>query len=286
MAKQFTAAQRHALMTRLLATAGGRARIAQSLTGPLRTLRDYMAVGRKAFTVDVLPDGTLPVYDTDPEVPAYVVAEEGHSIEEIIKAKRIILPMVEIAAYPKIPFTQIKERRFDIVTRVKLKAQSEIFRAEDRAIFNLMKAAADNNPNNPLMSVPKADYNIDVLADAFAEIEKHGLRVDKVFMNPAGYKVLRKAGRDYLNDELIGELMRTGYGGTLWGASVFQSSEIPAGYIFVVTEPEYLGTVAERLSLTIMSADSPAERMVGWSIFQNAGYGLHNSKGIQGIKLT
>ena len=50
------------------------------MTQPLRLRRDYMAVGRKTFLVEQLPDGALPIYDKDPDVTAYVVGEEGENI--------------------------------------------------------------------------------------------------------------------------------------------------------------------------------------------------------------
>jgi len=39
----------------------------------LRRRRDYTSVGRKAFYVEQLPDGALPIYDKDADVAAYVI---------------------------------------------------------------------------------------------------------------------------------------------------------------------------------------------------------------------
>ena len=73
-------------------TAAGRAKLAASMTQPLRTRRDYMSVGRKTFLVEELPDGALPIYDKDPDVTAYVVGEEGENILAITKPRRVIFP--------------------------------------------------------------------------------------------------------------------------------------------------------------------------------------------------
>ena len=67
----------------------GRAKLAASMTQPLRTRRDYAAVGRKTFLVEELPDGELPIYDKDPDVTAYVVGEEGQNIVGITKPRRV-----------------------------------------------------------------------------------------------------------------------------------------------------------------------------------------------------
>lgn len=281
-----TAAQKHQLMTKLLATQAGRQKIASSMQEPLRKLRDYEAIGRKAFFIDELPDGALPIYDMDPDLPAYIVGEEGDSIQTVVKSKRLLVPLFELASYPKIPFTQVKERRFDVVRRVKEKIRSEIFRKEDRQVFALMQVVGAANTINTPISVARAAFNMDILADAFSKVERHGLRVDKVYMNANEFPVVRKAGRDYLDFETQRELLKTGYMGTLWGASVYQSPEVPAGSIYIVTEPEYFGVAPVRMDLTVLPADAPGERAFGWSAFQNFGLAIHNPLGIQLVTVT
>lgn len=286
MSRKVTAAQKHQVMTKLLATAQGRQRIAAQIQEPLRTLRDYQAIGRRAFFVDELPDGTLPVYDMDVDTPAYVVGEEADSILTVVKSKRLLVPLFELASYPKVPFTQVKERRFDIVARIKQKAQDELFRKEDKLIFAAMKKAGTANTQNTASTVAAADFEIGVLADQYAKVETHGLRVDKVFLNAAQFPVIRKAGRDYVDFETQRELLRTGFLGTLWGASLYMSPEVPKDTFFMVTEPEYFGVIPVRIDLTVIPADDPANRAFGWSIFENIGIGLHNPKGIQQLTIA
>jgi hypothetical protein len=287
MSRKITAAQKHQLMTKLLATAQGRQRIAANIQEPLRKLRDYSAVGRRAFFIDELPDGTLPVYDMDPDMPAYVVGEEADSIQTVVKSKRLMIPLFELASYPKVPFTQVKERRFDVIRRIKQKSKDELFRKEDRLIFAAMKKAANNNVTNSTVSVSSASFNIGKMADMFARIETHGLRVDKIYMNAINVPVIRKAGRDFVDFETQKELLRTGYIGVLWGASIYLSPEIPTDTIFFVTEPEYFGVIPVRIDLTVIPADDPGNRSFGWSIFENIGIGIHNADlGLQQLVLT
>lgn len=287
MTRRVTAAQKHTMMTKLLSSQAGRSRIAATIQEPLRKLRDYQAIGRKAFYIDELPDGTLPVYDMDVDIPAYVVSEEGDSVAAVVKSKRMLVPLFEIASYPKVPFTQVKERRFDIVRRIKQKARDELFRKEDRLIFQAMKTAASLNVNNATISITTANFTMDAIADAFARIERWGLRVDKIFMNALRYPVIRKAGRDYVDFETQRELLRTGYMGALWGAAIYMSPEVQGDTIYLVTEPEYFGVIPIRIDLTVVPADDPANRAFGWSIFQNIGIGIHNSDhGLQQIVIS
>lgn len=288
MSRKVTASQKHQVMSKLLASPAGRSRIAANIQEPLRKLRDYQAIGRRAFFVDELPDGTLPIYDKDVETPAYVVAEEADSIQTMVKGSRMLVPLMELASYPKVPFTQVKERRFDIVKRIKQKAQDELFRLEDRLIFAAMtKAGSSNTGTTAAATVAKAAFEMGVLADQYAKVETSGLRVDKVFMNASQVPVLRKAGRDYLDFETQREILRTGFIGTLWGASIYTSPEVPSAKIFMVTEPEYFGVMPIRIDLTVIPADDPGARSYGWSIFQQIGIGIHNSQnGLQQLTIT
>src|SRR3989304_1656741 len=122
----------------LVATPAGRAKKAASMTQPLRLRRDYMAVARKTFLVEQLPDGALPIYDKDPDVTAYVVGEEGENIIGITKPRRVIFPLFEIASNPEIPLTQIKERRYDLIERAQDLARAQIQAAEDERVFAVL----------------------------------------------------------------------------------------------------------------------------------------------------
>ena len=75
------------LISEFIGTQAGRHKLAASMTQPLRMRRDYMAVGRKTFLVEQLPDGALPIYDKDPDVTAYVVGEEGENILAITRCR-------------------------------------------------------------------------------------------------------------------------------------------------------------------------------------------------------
>lgn len=279
------------LISDYIGTAAGRAKLAASMTQPLRLRRDYMAVGRKTFLVEQLPDGALPIYDKDPDVTAYVVGEEGENIIAVTKPRRVIFPLFEIASNPEIPLTQIKERRFDLIERSQELARAQIQAAEDERVFAVLDAIASDgfdsvaggeNPDVPVV----APLNGAVLADAFALVERHDLRVARVFMNARDYADLRKFGRDILDIESQRDLLKTGLMATLWGAQIITSRLIPVGTVYVCCEPEMFGRIPVRTELTVLSADDPKARTVGFSIFENLGIGAYNPKGLARLTIT
>ena len=287
MAKAYTAGQRQKVMTSLLKSKQGRSRIAATITEPLRSLRDYTAVGRKALMVDELPNGELPIYDKDPELRAYVVGEEANSIQQVVKSDRILIPTFEMATLAEVPFTQVRQRRYDVPKRIREKTRSEIFRLEDRLVFSAISAAANANSDNSPISVADNALSMDTYADAFAQVERHGLRVDKVYMNGRNFTIIRKAGEGYLDFETQKELLRTGFMGSLWGASVYISPEVPEDEIYVCAEPDMVGVMPIELDLTVLPADDPRRRQFGWSVFQAIGIGIHNAdRGLQMISVT
>jgi len=284
-------ANKQALIGDFIKTAAGRQKLAASMTQPLRLRRDYMSVGRKTFLVEQLPDGALPIYDKDPDVTAYVVGEEGENILAITKPRRVIFPLFELASNPEIPLTQIKERRFDLIERAQDLGRASIQAAEDMRVFGVLDAIAVNgfdsvpggtNPDLPVV----APLNGAVLADAWALIERHDLRVARVFMNARDYADIRKFGRDILDIESQAVLLKTGLQATLWGAQVITSRLVPAGTVYVCCEPEMFGRIPVRTELTVLSADDPKARTIGFSMFENLGIGAYNPKGLVRLTVT
>ncbi len=272
-------------------TPQGRAKLAASMTQPLRTRRDYAAVGRKTFHVEQLPDGALPIYDKDPDVTAYVVGEEGQNILAITKPRRVIFPLFEIASNPEIPLTQIKERRFDLIERSQDLGRAQIQAAEDERVFAVLDSVATSgfdslpgqlNPDIPVL----APISGAVLADAFALIERHDLRVARIYMNARDYADIRKFGRDILDIEAQATLLKTGLQGVIYGAQVVTSRLVPTGTVYLCCEPEMFGRIPVRTELTVLSADDPRRRMIGFSIFENLGIGAYNPRGLARLTVT
>lgn len=273
-------------------TAAGRAKLAASMIQPLRLRRDYTSVARKAFLVEQLPDGALPIYDKDPNVTAFVVGEEGENVLAITKPRRVIFPLFEIASNPEIPLTQIKERRFDLIERAQDLAKAQIQAAEDARAFDILDAVSQYGFDNLDSSYTNAQINTlapltpAALIDAFSEVERHDLRVARIFMNPRDFADVRKWGRDVLDIETQSTLLKTGLLATAWGAQIIASRKVPVGYVYVCAEPEFLGRIPVRTELTVLSADDPKARRIGFSVFENIGIGCHNPLAITRVKIA
>jgi hypothetical protein len=277
---------KYELISQHIRTAAGRARLAASMIQPLRRRRDYTSVGRKAFYVENLPDGALPIYDKDPTITAYVVAEEGENIVAVAKPKRVLFPLFEIASNPEIQLTEIKQRRYDLIERSVDLGKSEIQAEEDRKVFAVMDALAAD-PTNPNPAIPvTGNLTANALADAFAAIERSDIRVATIFLNAKDYADLRKWDRDTLDIETQAILLKTGLMATLWGAKLIVSRIVPEGTVYVCGESEFFGRIPVRTELTVLSADDPKNRLIGFSMFEQLGIGAYNPFALQVVEIT
>jgi len=286
-----TNAVKQRIIGEFIKTPQGRAKLAASMTQPLRLRRDYAAVGRKTFLVEQLPDGALPIYDKDPDVTAFVVGEEGENILAVTKPRRVIFPLFEIASNPEIPLTQIKERRFDLIERAQDLGRAQVQAAEDERVFAVLDAVAtagfDSLPGQTNADIPViAPISGAVLADAFSLVERHDLRVARVYMNARDYADIRKFGRDILDIETQATLLKTGLMGVMYGAQVVVSRLVPVGTVYICCEPEHFGRIPVRTELTVLSADDPKARTIGFSIFENLGLGAFNPRGLARLTVT
>jgi HK97 family phage major capsid protein len=277
---------RNDIIAKYIKTASGRQRLASSMIQPLRARRDYSSVARKAFFVEQLPDGALPIYDKDPDVTAYIVGEEGENVVAVAKCKRVLFPLFEIASNPEIPLTEIKNRRFDLIERAVDKAKIAIQAEEDTKVFSVMQAMADDVTNpNPAIAVT-GNLTSNALIDAFAAIERSDIRVATIFMNAKEFADLRKWDRDTLDTQTQAELLKTGIMGTLWGAQVVVSRIVPEGTVYVCGEAEFFGRMPVRTELTVLSADDPKNRLIGFSCFEQLGVGCYNPYAMATLEIT
>jgi hypothetical protein len=159
------------IIAKYIGSGNGRDVMAAKMTPSLRRFRDYSAVGRKAFLVEDLEDGALPLYDKDPIIPAYVIAEGGDSIIALANSERVFAPLFEIASLPLIQLSQIRERRFDLIKRSIELGVAGVKEKEDVRVFatiNALSADADNPHTDIAVSAP---LTADSLADAIGAIE-------------------------------------------------------------------------------------------------------------------
>jgi hypothetical protein len=135
--------------------------------------------------------------------------------------------------------------------------------------------ASDSDNPHPDIQVG-APITADTIADCIAMIAQHGMRCVRIYINGRDYADFLKFDRDVLDPETQQALLRTGYLGKVYGCQVIQSRVVPAGTLYFCGEREYFARMPIRTELTVVSADMPWSRMVGFSAWEMIGFITYN----------
>lgn len=275
--------QKEYLISKALETEEGRVALAQAMANPIRVSLDYQGVGRKLLVVDPLPQGALPVYDKDVDAKAFVISKRGKAPDQVVEGDRVQVPTFEIVSYPQVRFSQVKERRFNVIDRAQQRAKSDIMAVEDEEIFSLIDSAstAVNNAVTSSGGLTRA-----ALTSAFREVEKHDLVVTKVVMNATSFADIRAWGREEFDPVTQHEVLQTGLFGHIWTADILISKKVPQDTVYVLADPEFVGVMPIRQDIQVIPADKPEELRLGWVIYEEIGLAVVNPLGIAKINIT
>lgn len=280
---ELTNDQKEYLISKALETEEGRVALAQAMANPIRISLDYQGVGRKLLVVDPLPQGALPVYDKDVDAKAFVISKRGQVPDQVIEGDRIQVPTFEIVSYPQVRFSQVKERRFNVIDRAQQRAKSDIMAVEDAEIFSLLDSASTSVN---AITVSTGGLTRAALTKAFQEIEKHDLVVTKIVMNASQFADIRAWGQNEFDPVTQHEVLQTGLFGHIWTADILISKKVPANTVYVLADPEFVGVMPIRQDIQVIPADKPEELRLGWVIYEEVGLAVVNSLAIAKISVT
>jgi len=278
-----TSEQKEYLIEKALSSEAGRQALASSMANPIRLTLDYQAIGRKLVVVDPLPQGALPVYDRDVKIPAIVVGKRGGAPDSIVEGERISVATWELLSYPQVRFSQIKERRFNLIDRAQQRAKLDLMAEEDKNIFNAVDTSS--TVVNPVTNVANT-LTRDAMVTALAEVGKWDLVPQKFVMNYSEYADIMKFGRDQFDPVTQRELLQTGLVGHLWTLDILVSKMVPRGTVYVLAEPEFVGVMPIRQDINVIPADKPERLRLGWVVYEEVGVAIVNPRAIAKIAVS
>ena len=240
-----------------------------------------MSFVRKLVVVESMPEGAISYYDADiEEFYGVKVAEDGTSRFVIAKALRTTVNPFEIWAKVKVPFKELKIRKYRVFDRAKERLKQAMYLKEDLNWLALIHAAAvlTNTEVQEGTAITKADY-----AEAQLMIEQHRLLATSIIINPFAAKQMRNWQRDYIDEVARIELRRTGYIGNLFGMNFYVTTLIPSddgngySYSYCVAPPEFLAWFPIYADAEVVPADRGDDGLLGLSCYQLNGMIVHNS---------
>jgi len=242
-----TPEQKEFLIDQALQTEEGRIALASSMANPIRLTLDYQGIGRKLLVVDPLPQGALPVYDKDVKIPVVVIGKRGQAPDTIVEGERITVGTWEIISYPQVRFSQVKERRYNLIDRAQQRAKLDLMAEEDRNIFNAIdRSSTILNPE----TLSGTTTSRDALVAGLAEIGKWDLVPARFIMNYSEFADIMKFGRDQFDPVTQREVLQTGLVGHLW--TLDKKRECPSKIQLYAGKPvEYSDTIKGKNSESV-----------------------------------
>jgi|GEM_PF-1352626 hypothetical protein len=273
------AADRDELWSTLMTEAGRQALGAQ-MAVPIRTQLDYVGVARKFFEIDVLAQGQIARYDKDIDVPAYVISKRGKVDEWIVEAEYVEPKTWEIFSPAAIRLNQIQQRRFNILDRTqeKIRIQTQV-QEDDQFLVLSDTTTAANTTNNPI-TTSTTGMNKTFLNDLSSTILDHDLPAFAYLMRFSAFKFLRSWGTAEFDPVSMREILETGLYGSIWGIDIIVSRRVPAGAVYVYSEPRFFGVMPVRTELILMPDDEPKQATIGYVGYEEIGMTAVNANGI------
>lgn len=195
---------------------------------------------------------------------------------------RVTVPEFEVVSNPTVRIAEVKRRRFNVIDRAQQKSRQEIQAQEDANIFAALDFAStlENSAGAIGATLAKSD-----LLEIKKEIDKWDLVTTKYFMNILeftdilSWEAASGSGVSAIDPVTQREILQTGLYGHIWGADIVVSKIVPAGTVYGIADPEFVGVMPIRQDIEVLPADEPKQLKLGWVVNEIIGIGIVNPRG-------
>lgn len=272
-------------------TGEGFSLIGQELIDPIKEVVDYEGWSRKCLRVRPLAQGELfrLTKDVAYQTIAWTIGQDGQTPESRVTGRYVQGSEFKVTAFVDIDVAEIYQMQFDGLDRAQDLARQDIERKEDSAFISALNSAATTFNDLTYFTT----LGVSAFEDIRYQVEKNRLVVDKFLINRAELSDLVKTMSSAVDIITQRELILSGYIGNFLNAQIVTSAGtatfevIPAGTVYAIPAPEYLGDFGVRIDLTSDPFNKYAvnETVKGWALLEMVGVLLPNSRAIsKGMK--
>lgn len=260
----------------------GFAIVGQELLLPIKDIIDYEGWARKIYRVRPLAQGELFRIAKDVRATAWVVGQDGQSIESRLYGRYIQPSEFKVTAFPTVDIEDIYQMNYDVLDRAQDTARQEIELEEDKRGLALLDRAALTVNSVTLF----ATLGISAFEDVRYQVERHRLMVEKFLINRAELSDIVKTMSTAVDPVTERELILAGYIGNILNAQIITAAGtgveevVPAGTFYATTGSEYLGEMGIRVELFSEPFNMFSHRRLtkGWAFGEIVGFGIPNPR--------
>jgi len=265
--------------------------VGQELLNPIREVLDYEGFSRKVLAVREVGPGEIPRYDRDAYVTAWVIGNDGITPESRVSGRYYYPPEFLVTANVTLAIQDIYQMQYDALARSQDRAKQAIEFREDSACINLVDSASTTV--NDVTYCTQFDWN--ALMDLKYQVEKNRLPCDKFLINLSETRdMLKYINYQHFDPVTMREVVLSGYIGNIAGVQIVASAgngifePVPAGTVYAVSRPEYVGGMPIRVPLQ----SEPTNRFLlgepikGWFFYEMISQVVLNPRGVaKAVKL-
>lgn len=277
--------RKEAILKKALETPSGLKKIASALTNPVRRKLDYVGLCRKFVVTELWPVGMPIIFDRDVEEFTAVVVGNGGALRYLeIEVERVELTPFVVAVNPRIPWTELYNRLYQVVKRTKERIEQAMALREDLIYFSALDDAS--TAYHPVTSV--ATYlTKDALSRSMTPLEFERIPPTNMLMTAYGTQGVRRWQYQDIDDTARTEIRKTGYIGNMWGSQIYISDQLSAGTYYIMGPAEMHGWMPFRKEAEVIPADVPWDLMLGFVGFEYYALLLHNVRScVKGVFAT
>jgi hypothetical protein len=262
----------------------GFAIVGQELLLPIKDIIDYEGWARKIYRVRPLAQGELFRIAKDVRSTAWVVGQDGQSIESRLFGRFIQPSEFKVTAFPTVDIEDIYQMNYDVLDRAQDTARQEIELEEDKRGLSLLDRAAVTVNSQTIF----ATLGISAFEDVRYQVERHRLMVEKFLINRAELSDIVKTMSTQVDPVTERELILAGYIGNILNAQIITAAGtgveevVPKGTFYATTGSEYLGEMGVRVELFSEPFNMFSQRRLvkGWAFGEIIGFGIPNPRSV------
>jgi hypothetical protein len=287
----FSAEEGQHLMNRFGISQNARSVLGSAMASPVKTYLEYMGVMRKAFKVDPLANGAIPMYDKDSEdLSAGIVASQGAATQIKFEGERYFVPMLEIAANPTVKLREVKLRRFNLIDRIQVRTRQFIMEQEDALLISVLDTASQvkNNDATELnVSLAAGDYiHRKDMVNLKRTVERWDLFGSSYFMGIYRFNDIAMWDTKEVDILTQKQLVDTGLLARLHNMNIYVTKKIAKSAVYATATPDYVGVMPIYQDIEVLPADRPEQTLFGWVFCEIIGAAVTNAKGVARMTVT
>lgn len=268
----------------------GFAVLGQELLLPIKDIVDYEGWTRRVYRVRPLAQGEFFRLAKDVRSTAWIIGQDGQGIEARLYGRYVTPSEFKVGSFPTVDIADIYQMNYDVLDRAQDTARQEVELEEDkrgRALIDVASTTVNTQTTFGTLGVAAFE-------DIRYQVERHRLVVEKFLINRQELSDIVKTMSAQVDPVTERELILAGYIGSFLNSMIITSAGtgveevVPAGTVYAVTGPEYLGEMGIRVELFSEPFNMFAsQRFVkGWAFGEIIGFAISNPRACaKGVKI-